>query len=50
MDRYNKPQQRCQNCDCLTDDIVSNGLCESCWTSKQEQISAYGSNSCEVNW
>lgn len=40
---------RCQNCDNYTE-IVSDKLCESCFTSKQEQISEYGANSCEVSW
>lgn len=42
-------ESRCQNCNHYTE-IVSEGLCEGCFTSKQEQISAYGSYSEEVAW
>jgi len=40
---------RCQNCDAYTE-LVSGNMCESCFTSKQEQISEYGANSEEVSW
>ena len=40
---------RCQNCDAYTE-LVSGNMCESCFTSKQEQISEYGVNSEEVSW
>ena len=40
---------RCRNCNKYLD-IVADGLCEGCWTSKQEQISEYGSGSEEVSW
>jgi len=42
-------KSRCQNCD-RYEEIVSEDLCEGCFTSKQEQISAYGSYSEEVAW
>jgi len=40
---------KCRNCGLYTE-LVSEDLCEGCFTSKQEQISAYGSYSEEVAW
>lgn len=39
---------RCRNCGDY-DDMINN-LCESCFTTKQEQISCYGGNSEEIAW
>lgn len=44
-----KNENKCRNCG-KYEDIVAEGLCEGCFTSKQEQITAYGGWSEEVSW
>ena len=44
-----KERKKCRNCN-RYEEIVSDGMCEGCFSSKQEQISQYGSYSEETSW